>query len=522
MGGNNTELTGPDFGTGVNVADVPEGAPLLGHAHGEAVVLVRRGKRSFRRRGLVHALRRAARRRARRRRHDPLPLAPRLLQLCAPARRSPRPRSTRRLLGRSSSEGDKLVRGRSKKDAPAPRSGQRRGPTAIVIVGGGAAGHAAAEMLRREGYDGHDHACSSADAGASGRPAEPLQGLPRRQRARGVDPAPPAGVLRRATASSSCSAPRVTAIDPARRRVAARRRRSIAYDALAARHRSRTEPARRAGRRLPHVHYLRTLADSRAIIAASKSAKRAVVIGVELHRARSGGVAARARARGARRRARSAAARAGDGRRDRRLRARPPRRARRRVPARTTPCARSRRGKSRSPAATTLDADLVVVGIGVQAARRARREGGARGRSRHRGRRVPRDERARRFRGGRHRPLARSALGARLRVEHWVVAERQGQIAARNMLGQRRAFARSCPSSGASTTTYRSPTSAMPSAGIAPTSPAASPRETARSRSAADEKTLAVITIGRDHESLEAEVAFEHGNDERLARFGAS
>ena len=44
MGGGQTELSGPDLAAGVKVADVPEGAPFLGHAQGEAVVLVRRGE----------------------------------------------------------------------------------------------------------------------------------------------------------------------------------------------------------------------------------------------------------------------------------------------------------------------------------------------------------------------------------------------------------------------------------------------------------------------------------------------
>src|SRR5215470_13534012 len=47
--GSQATLTGPDLKQGVDDADVKEGAPLLGHADGEAVILVRDH-------GRVHAL----------------------------------------------------------------------------------------------------------------------------------------------------------------------------------------------------------------------------------------------------------------------------------------------------------------------------------------------------------------------------------------------------------------------------------------------------------------------------------
>src|SRR5215471_14903842 len=46
MGGE-TKLTGPDLEKGIAAADLPDGGALVGHAHGEAVLLVRRGSQVF-------------------------------------------------------------------------------------------------------------------------------------------------------------------------------------------------------------------------------------------------------------------------------------------------------------------------------------------------------------------------------------------------------------------------------------------------------------------------------------------
>jgi len=45
-----SELTGPDLKAGIAASDLREGATLVGHADGEPVALVRRGKEIFARR----------------------------------------------------------------------------------------------------------------------------------------------------------------------------------------------------------------------------------------------------------------------------------------------------------------------------------------------------------------------------------------------------------------------------------------------------------------------------------------
>src|SRR5262249_25125706 len=164
---------------------------------------------------------------------------------------------------------------------PAPAHAKKQGaPDRIVIVGGGAAGVAAAEMLRPEGFGRNLTMVSTANSPPYDRPNcskdylagnAPEEWMPLRPpefyRDNGID-------LRLETEAVS--------IDPRGRSIVLKDGKSLPYDRLLLA--TGAEPIRLdiPGANAPHVFVLRSLADSRAIIERAKGAKRAVVLGASV------------------------------------------------------------------------------------------------------------------------------------------------------------------------------------------------------------------------------------------------
>lgn len=296
MGGQQ-ELKGPDLSSGVPAGDIADGAMLLGHAGGEAVLLARRGDEIF-------ALSATCT-------HYSGPLAEGLLvedtvrcpwhHACfslrtgeavgAPAlnpvpcwrveRTGARVRVAEKVAREPLEPGDESRRGvtRTRAAVHAQRSvaPSVQPPQDIVIVGAGAAGSAAAEMLRRLGYAGRLTMIDPDDGAPYDRPNlskdylagnAPEEWIPLRPDGfygnNGID-------LVRDT--------HVTELDLPQRVVRVANGATYRFDRLLLA--TGAEPVRLPlpGTRRPHVYYLRTLADSRAIIAKAQEAKRAVVIG---------------------------------------------------------------------------------------------------------------------------------------------------------------------------------------------------------------------------------------------------
>jgi 3-phenylpropionate/trans-cinnamate dioxygenase ferredoxin reductase subunit len=167
---------------------------------------------------------------------------------------------------------------RERSAPPAARRRPARTPSSVVIVGGGAAGEAAAEMLRREGYDGPVTILSDDAALPCDRPNLSKDYLAGTAQPSWI-PLRSAAFYREQQIDLRLNT-NVAAIDPAAAEVRLADGTALGYGALLLA--TGAEPIRlnTSGAELPHVHYLRTQADSEVIIDAVESgAKHAVVIG---------------------------------------------------------------------------------------------------------------------------------------------------------------------------------------------------------------------------------------------------
>jgi apoptosis-inducing factor 3 len=327
---------------------------------------------------------------------------------------------------------------RQKRAQPKPRvKGVVDAPRRIVIVGGGAAGFAAAEMLRRQEFNGSIVMLSNEASAPVDRPnlskdylagSAPEDWLPLRPENFYTDAAID---LRLNT--------EVASIDTKAKAVLLAGGEAVGYDRLLLA--TGAEPVRLPipGAEQRHVHVLRSLADCRAIIALADGADRAIVIGASFI-----GLEAAAALR-----ARNIEVHVVG------LETRPMERVL--GPAMgdfvrgvheehgvifhlgdTVTAIDGKRASLKSGG--VIEADLVVVGVGVRPRPALAEKAGL---AIDRGVTV-------------NACLETSVPGIyaagdiarwpdphsreNIRVEHWVVAERQGQTAARNMLGQREVF----------------------------------------------------------------------------------
>jgi apoptosis-inducing factor 3 len=277
MSEDKAELTGPDFTQGVALSTIREGIMLLGHAHGEPALLARRGDEVF-------AIGAGCT-------HYGAPLEQGLLvddtvrcqwhHACFSLRsgealRAPalNPVSCWRVEQR-----DEIAYVREKLEIAGrqPPGVEPNTPGSIVILGGGAAGNAAAEMLRREGYAGRITMLSADESLPCDRP-NLSKGYLSGAAAEETNPLRSAEFYRDHRIDLKLLA-RATSIDTANRHVRLVDGSRYAYDALLLA--TGADPVRLdvPGADLPHVHYLRTVADSRTIIAKAATSRRAVVIG---------------------------------------------------------------------------------------------------------------------------------------------------------------------------------------------------------------------------------------------------
>lgn len=502
------ELQGPDFGEGLPSEELTEGVPLLGHAGGEAVILVRSGADFFAvgatcthySTSLAGGIVSDATLRC--------PLHHACFDLSTgEARRAPAFAPIACYLVEVR---DGRVRVGGRKPEPAVRARTAEGPASVVIVGAGAAAYAAADTLRREGFSGSVTLLGAEETGPVDRPNLSKEYLTGEAPEEWMTLAMPAGVEVRTGAL-------VAGIDVAGRRAVLADGSAVSWDALLLATGVEVVKLEVPGSDLPHVHTLRTLADGKAVVANARKARRAVVVGagfIGLEAAsslRKLGVAVD-------------------------------------VVAPAPPFEKvlgpevsaflkrlheehgvvfhlGESVSSISPVAvrlksgTELPADLVVVGIGVRPATRLAESAGLRA-----DRGILVDERLETsakgiFAAGDVARWRDPRFGGTLRVEHWVVAQRMGAAAARSILGRPGVF-RDVPFFWSAHydvfLAYVGHAERWDKIDVHGSLAAKDATLAYRE----GERTLAVVTIGRDRTGLLAELAFEREDPAALDAFG--
>jgi NADPH-dependent 2,4-dienoyl-CoA reductase/sulfur reductase-like enzyme/nitrite reductase/ring-hydroxylating ferredoxin subunit len=505
MAGTSEGVSGPDLSEGAELSALPDGQPFLGHVGEEAVVLVRRSEEVFA--VGAHCT------------HYGGPLAEGLVvsdTIRCPWHHAGFCLRTGEVLRQPAlnpvdawvveRDGDR-VRVTGRRPAPGPRTLEGAAPDSVVIVGGGAAGQVAAETLRHEGYQGPVIILSADAAGPVDRPNLSKDYLAGNAPEAWIPLRPPEFYTE--TGIELRLATRVAAIHPESREVEIEGGGRLGYGALLIATGAAPIRLPTPGAEQPHVHTLRTLADSRAIIAAADKARTAVVVGASFIGLEA---AASLRARGL---------------------------AVHVVAPEEVPMARAlgpelggmvqevhqengvvfhlgqtveaiEAAAVRLSGGDTLPADLVVMGVGVRPAMELAERAGlktAKG--------VVVDEYLQTSAPGIYAAgdIARwpdARTGEPIRVEHWVHAERQGRTAARNILGARERFA-DAPFFWSQhfdvVVNYVGHAEGWDELRIDGDLAA---RDAKVSYIKAG-KVVAVATVGRDHENLAAEVAIEAG-----------